>query len=223
MLIIRLNIFSGLLYSCNDSSSDGKSSCIGEYMSSPVDDSLNFLAPRVWSNPAELGQTAFTFDSFRTSILILFEIVSLEGWIDVMSAGMNIVGMDIQPQKNYSQWNAIFFIIFNLLGAVVILTLFVRCVFFSSVSHWIAVANSLSIIIENFSTRSGNALLTTEQRQWVDLSKFIRAQTPSRLPKVRPQSALRLWCYNRATHKDGFWARGFTVIYYIHILLLMWV
>jgi hypothetical protein len=116
----RLNIFSGLLYRCNDPDSSGKSACVGEYLSSPVDDSLAFLAPKVWSNPNELGQTAFTFDSFRASILILFEIVSLEGWIDVMAAGMNIVGLDIQPQTNYSQWNAIFFLVFNLLGGVVI-------------------------------------------------------------------------------------------------------
>lgn len=78
-----------------------------------------------------------------------------------------------------------------------------------------------SIIIENFSTRSGNALLTKEQRQWVDLSKFINAQTPSQLPKLRPQDGFRSWCYDRAVDKYGFWAKGFTGIYYIHILLLM--
>jgi hypothetical protein len=77
-----------------------------------------------------------------------------------------------------------------------------------------------SIIIQNFSVRSGMALLTTEQRQWVDLLKFIKAQTPSQLPKLRPQHGLRAWCYDRAVSKHGFWARGFTFIYYIHILLL---
>jgi hypothetical protein len=58
--------------------------------------------------------------------LILFEIVSLEGWIDVMSASMSIVGRDVQSQENASQWNALFFLIFNLFGGVIILTLFVR-------------------------------------------------------------------------------------------------
>lgn len=64
------------------------------------------------------------------------------------------------------------------------------------------------------------ALLTVEQRQWVDLLKFIKAQTPSQLPKHRPESGLRSWCYRRATEKHGWWARGFTFIYYVHILLL---
>lgn len=58
--------------------------------------------------------------------MILFEIVSLEGWIDVMASVMNIVGRDQQPQDQASQWNAIYLLIFNLFGGVIILTLFVR-------------------------------------------------------------------------------------------------
>ncbi|WWC62542.1 uncharacterized protein I303_105138 [Kwoniella dejecticola CBS 10117] len=197
-----LNIFSGLLFYCNDGDVSGKSTCIGEYSASPIDDSISFLVPRVWANPT-LDASKWSFDSFRESILILFESVSLEGWIDVMASLMNIVGRDFQPQNMASQWNAIYMLIFNLFGGVIILTLFV------------------SIIIQNFSTRSGNALLTTEQRQWVDLSKFIKAQTPSQLPKGRPTLPLRAWCYDRATTKDGFWAVSFTWIYYLHILLLM--
>ncbi len=125
--LFRLNIFSGLSYSCNDSSSSGLSTCIGEYSSSPVDPSLLFLVPRVWSNPGlDTSTTVWAFDSFRQSVLILFEIVSLEGWIDVMSRAMNIVRRDVQEQENASQWNALFFLVFNLLGGVIILTLFVR-------------------------------------------------------------------------------------------------
>ena len=70
----------------------------------------------------------FSFDSFRASLLILFEIVSLEGWIDVMSVAVSITGRNEQPQQNVSQANAIFFLIYNLLGGVVILTLFIRYV-----------------------------------------------------------------------------------------------
>jgi hypothetical protein len=59
-------------------------------------------------------------------MLILFEIVSLEGWIDVMRSAMSITGPDSQPAENASQWNSIYYIVFNLFGAVIILTLFVR-------------------------------------------------------------------------------------------------
>jgi hypothetical protein len=121
-----LNIFSGMMYSCNDPGSTGKGDCEGIFISTPVDNSLGFYAPRVWSNPTP--STHFSFDSFGDSLLILFEIVSLEGWIDVLEVALGITGKDRQPKTNASQINAIFFLLYNLLGAVVILTLFVSYV-----------------------------------------------------------------------------------------------
>lgn len=117
-----LNVFSGRLFSCNDNGSNGKDDCRNEYQASPVGN-VTFLAPRVWDNPTP--STSFSFDSFGAAFLILFEIVSLEGWIDVLQAALGITGRDQQPRNNASQWNAIFFVLYNLLGAVVILTLFV--------------------------------------------------------------------------------------------------
>lgn len=120
------NIFAGLMNECNDGSVSGITQCVNEYPNGALSDpnAFNFLVPRVWDNPQP--STKFSFDSFRASLLILFEIVSLEGWIDVMSIAVSITGAGQQPQQNVSQANAIFFLIYNLLGAVVILTLFVR-------------------------------------------------------------------------------------------------
>ena len=129
-----LNIFAGLTDSCNDSDGNvaGKSDCVNEYENSVVTSSngggggpaFSYPVPRVWANPSP--STTFSFDSFRASLLILFEIVSLEGWIDVMGVVTSITGPNQQPQTNASQVNAIFFVIYNLLGGVVILTVFVR-------------------------------------------------------------------------------------------------
>ncbi|KAG9016762.1 calcium channel protein [Tulasnella sp. 427] len=150
-----LNIFSGLMFVCNDDSRAGKSDCVGEYISQPVEDvDIGFLAPRSWDRPSP--STTFSFDSFGSSLLILFEVVSFEGWIDVMGVAMDVVGKDIQPQLNNSQRNSLFFLIYDLLGAVIILTLFI------------------SIIIGNFSSRSGMALLTEDQKRWIDLQKLIK-------------------------------------------------
>jgi len=118
-----LNIFNGEMRSCSDSNALGFDDCLNEYMASPVDNSLQFLAPRVWDNPSP--STSFSFDSFSASFLILLEIVSLEGWIDVLKVALDITGPDKQPGINTSQFNALFFVLYNLLGAVVILTLFV--------------------------------------------------------------------------------------------------
>lgn len=68
-----LNIFSGLMYGCNDDSVAGKTGCLNETSVTALD--WTFDAPRVWQNPPN-----YSFDSFPKAFLILFEIVSLEGW-----------------------------------------------------------------------------------------------------------------------------------------------
>lgn len=127
-----LNIFSGVLNECNDGSVTGLSDCINEYPITYLGNDFTYPVPRVWNNPSP--STTFSFDNFRSSLLILFEIVSLEGWIDVMGVATSATGRNLQPQTNASQANAIFFLIYNLLGALIILTLFVRCLY-NSTSH----------------------------------------------------------------------------------------
>ena len=122
-----LNIFAGKMNECNDSSVSGSSDCINELPNTILyGDSFGFLVPRAWNNPAP--STVFSFDTFRASLLILFKIVSLEGWIDIMNVATSITGQGQQPQTNASQVNALFFLIYNLLGVVIILTVFVRWV-----------------------------------------------------------------------------------------------
>lgn len=120
-----LNIFRGLLNECNDDNVTGRYQCLNEFENSVIGDNseFTFLAPRSWNNPSP--STTFSFDNFKSSLLILFEIVSLEGWIDAMGVATSAVGINLQPQTNNSQSNSIFFLIYMQLGAVVILTLFV--------------------------------------------------------------------------------------------------
>jgi hypothetical protein len=124
-----LNIFNGRMLLCNDGSVPGESQCVDEYVNTVIGNDFGFWAPRVWQNPTP--STSFSFDSFHASLLILFEIVSLEGWIDVMNAANSITGLGQQPMTNASPSNSLFFLIYNLLGGVVILTVFVRYSFSS--------------------------------------------------------------------------------------------
>ncbi|WFD43180.1 calcium channel protein [Malassezia psittaci] len=195
------NLFAGLLYACNDDSSSilSKLDCHGEYSSQPLN--WSYLAPRVWANPTEGSQ--YSFDDFKSSLLILFEIVSLEGWVNVMTQAMMITSRDMQPQTDASQHNAIFFLIYNLIGAVSVLTLFV------------------SVIIENFQRYSGAAYLTTEQRQWLDLKRQLRRQTASKRPKVIPENNFVNWCYRAATQKKGWWLRSMTIMHLCILVVLL--
>ncbi|KAH9916480.1 Ion transport protein-domain-containing protein [Fomitopsis serialis] len=196
-----LNIFVGLMKECNDTNVSNVGQCVDEYSNTIYGDSFGFLVPRVWADPSP--STTFSFDNFRASLLILFEIVSLEGWIDVTTVAVSLIGQGEQPQTNARQFNSIFFLIYNLLGAVIILTLFV------------------SIIIGNFTSKTGSAYLTQPQREWIDLQKLIKRQRPSKRPKRRPSWRIRAWCFDRAVHKHGWWHRMMTVVFTIHVIVLM--
>jgi hypothetical protein len=216
-----LNIFAGKMNKCNDQTVNGLSDCNNEFDNSFVNDSFGFLVPRVWDNPSP--STTFSFDTFRSALLILFEIVSLEGWIDVMGIATSITGENLQPQTNASQVNAIFFLIYNLLGGVVILTLFVRQVV--SPKILIVIISDFvifhSIIIGNFSSKTGTAFLTQPQREWIDLQKLIKRQRPSKRPSGRPTWPVRAWCFDRAVNKHGWWSRMMTALFIVHIFALM--
>src|SRR5690606_27627702 len=105
--------------------------------------------------------------------LILFEIVSQEGWTDVMASSMGITGRDLVPQQDASQYNSLFFMVYNMAGGYFVLSLFV------------------AVVIENFTTRSGTAYLTADQRRWIDLKKLLNQITPSKRPKKPPTNPIR--------------------------------
>jgi voltage-dependent calcium channel len=182
---------------CNDTTSNitQLSSCIGEFASSPFN--WNVLAPRVVANPY------YDFDNFGSALSILFQIVSEEGWINVMWSAESITGRGFQPQPFASQGNALFFVAFNLLGAVFVLTLFV------------------SVFMRNYTEQTGVAFLTVEQRSWLELRKLLRQISPSKRPSNQPHEKWKNWCYRQAVKKHGYWQRLITVILILHLILLM--
>lgn len=195
MAIWGLNMFAGELFSCNDTDVNGVSQCYYEFASSPSN--WDVWAPRSWENPQ-----VWDFDSFGSSLLILFEIVSQEGWIDVMTSAMAIAGKGEQPSQDASAINAVFFIIFNLLGAVFVLTLFI------------------AVIIQNYSERAGVAYLTVEQRAWQEMRLLLKQVRPSRRPIDAPIARVRRWCFF-AVKKHSYWNRFIIGVYCVHVCVLM--
>ena len=195
--IYGLNLFVGKMQSCNDGSAmiTDLNDCVDEYFGSPYQ--WNVLSPRQVSN------SYFSFDNFGDSLFILFQIVSQEGWIDVMWRAQSITGKFTQPQPFASQGYAIFFVIFNLLGAVFVLTLFV------------------SVFMRNYTEQTGVAFLTADQRAWLELRKLLRQISPSKRPlPSQHRETWREWCYRRAVRKTGGWQRFVTWILIAHIVLL---
>jgi hypothetical protein len=195
--IYGLNLFVGQLQSCNDGGSNinDLNDCVNEYDSTPYN--WTVLAPRQAANPY------YDFDNFGNSLFILFQIVSQEGWTDVMWSGMSITGIFTQPQPFAAQGNAVYFIIFNLLGAVFVLTLFI------------------SVFMRNYTEQTGVAFLTTDQRSWLELRKLLRQVSPSKRPSsTKQRESWEEWCYRRAVRKTGRWQRFITAVLILHLLLL---
>ncbi|KAI9891202.1 MAG: calcium channel protein [Vezdaea aestivalis] len=195
--IYGLNIFNGQMLSCNDTQGvmSNLTDCVGEYASKPSN--WPVLAPRVVSNPY------YDFDNFANSLFILFQIVSQEGWTDVMWSAQSIVGRGMQPQSFTSQGNAVFFVIFNLLGSVFVLTLFV------------------SVFMRNYTEQTGVAFLTADQRAWLEMRKLLRQISPSKRPWTNPDEKWKNWCFRQATRKHGRWQRFVTTVLCLHLGLLL--
>lgn len=195
--ILGLNLFNGQMESCNDGGFGYPelSNCVGEYQSVPYNWSV--LAPRQVSNPF------YNFDNFGNSLFILFQIVSQEGWTDVMWSAMSMTGKGIQPQPFAAQGNAVFFIVFNLLGAVFVLTLFV------------------SVFMRNYTEQTGVAFLTADQRSWLELRKLLRQISPSKRSIGKTSRVWQKWCYRKAVQKHGTWQRFITGVLLLHLVLLI--
>ena len=195
--ILGLNLFNGKMETCNDSGFgyNGLSNCVGEFNSTPFN--WPVLAPRQVANPA------WSFDDFGSSLFILFQIVSQEGWTDVMWSGMSITGRGTQPENFASVGNAVYFIIFNLLGAVFVLTLFI------------------SVFMRNYTEQTGVAFLTAEQRSWLELRKLLKQISPSKRSLEEKSSKIRRWCYDLSIKKRGKWQRFITVLLLFHLTLLI--
>lgn len=197
--IYGTNLFNGTFLACNDSGSGivNLSDCYGEFNSTPFSSDWNVLAPRVVSNPY------YNFDNFPAALFILFQIVSQEGWVDVMWSAESITGKGLQPQDYASQGNGVFFVIFNLLATVFVLTLFI------------------SVFMRNYTEQTGVAFLTAEQRSWLELRKLLKQVSPSKRPSNTERQTWKDWCYKRAVRKHGNWQRAVTVVLVCHLLLLL--
>ncbi|KAI1814715.1 ion transporter [Poronia punctata] len=195
--IYAVNLFSGKLLSCNDGDLTQLNECFGEYLSAPSNPDWELLAPRVAENPF------FSFDDFASSLFILFQIVSQEGWVDVSFAVQSITGPGLQPQDMASLGNAVFTIVFNLLGTVFVLTLFI------------------SVFMRNYAEKTGVAFLTADQRSWLELRKLLRNITPSRSSYGESESKWKKWCYKRAIEKRGKWYTANTAVLVLHLILLL--
>jgi len=200
--LYAVNLFNGKLAACNDVLGEITllEGCVGEFNSTPFNNDWPVLAPRTAANPF------FNFDDFGSSLFVLFQIVSQEGWVDVSFAVQAITGKGLQPESGppfKNQGNALFFVVFNLLATVFVLTLFI------------------SVFMRNYTEQTGVAFLTAEQRSWLELRKLLRQISPSKSAYDDKKNKWKKWCHKRAIEKRGKWYMAITGVLVLHLILLL--
>nr|QQY02464.1 sodium leak channel non-selective protein [Cryptocotyle lingua] len=161
--VYGVHLFGGRLAICNDRDIKVKEKCVGRFhreisvtkLKSIKGPGPTLLVPRVWANPRN-----FNFDNIGNAMLALFEVLSLEGWVEIR----DVIKERIGPR------HTIYIHLFVFIGCLIGLTLFV------------------GVVIANYSENKGTALLTVDQRRWLDLKGRIKLTQPLQLP---PRPKLR--------------------------------
>ncbi|CAF1146613.1 unnamed protein product [Adineta steineri] len=169
--IYGVQIIGGQLARCNDRTYyNDQALCQGTFWRELYVSKMNvsgndpvMLVPRVWANPHN-----FDFDYIGSAMLALFEVLSLEGWLEIRDIIMDRMGPE----------HAIFVHIFVFIGTLIGLTLFV------------------GVVIANYSENKGTALLTVDQRRWMDLKGRIKLAQPLRTPPRPENSKFRSYIFD---------------------------
>jgi len=106
-------LFSGKFYYC-----DTEDETLLEQIITK-EDCLTLVGPNAWINQP------YNFDHLGNSLMTLFVLSSIDGWVEIMYSGVDVVGVDKQPKENNSEGFVIFFVGFLLIGGFFIINMFV--------------------------------------------------------------------------------------------------
>lgn len=126
-----------------------------------------------------------TFDHMGSAMATFFELSTTEGWVDVMYAGVDAAGVDMQPIRDHNPLWVFFFIAYMVIGSFFFTNLFV------------------GVVIDNFNSmkeklgENGSGIFMTErQTLWVKTFRATQALQPTRHPtSPSPDSAVVSMCF----------------------------
>ena len=126
-----------------------------------------------------------TFDNIFRSLLALFEMASLEMWLDIMFFAVDSTGETTQPVFNNNPYICLFFVLFLIVGSFFVLNLFVG-----------VTIDKFNEMKEKQDSRS--ILLTPEQERWRSIQMLLTNANP-RESYVRPDNPSRAYVFDIVT------------------------
>ncbi|XP_041862503.1 voltage-dependent T-type calcium channel subunit alpha-1G-like [Melanotaenia boesemani] len=88
--------------------------CVGEDLNNIVNKSDCLSANYHWE------RKEYNFDSLLQAMLTLFVMYTKDGWVNIMYDGLDAVGVDQQPIKNYNKWILLYFLSFMMMSFVLL-------------------------------------------------------------------------------------------------------
>lgn len=189
-----LNVFNGKLGHCNNHSMN-QTQCINEYEAEVF--KWEVMSPMVYKTPF------LSMNNFRRSFSTFYQITSQEGWPELLQDVMKSTGIGT-PQHLFARpFNGFMIILFNFVGTVFILTLFV------------------SVIISNYSKLTGRAYLTDEQIQWYHIKRYLSRIKPSIRRNISEMDKFSRFCYKLTVEKNKVWRSFLNAVLLIHVVDLL--
>lgn len=125
--ILGGQIFAGTFWYCNE-----EDAAISAQIITKAD------CERLATNPNSWQNRPYNFDHIGNSLMTLFVLSSIDGWVEIMYHGIDAVGVDMNPKENHREGLAFFFVGFLLIGGFFIINMFV------------------GVIVENFQKHAGD-------------------------------------------------------------------
>lgn len=215
--IIAVQLFAGKFWRCEDA--DRESVC-ASYSSNYCTDAagIQISSPQtcvaagyLWTNAQQ------NFDNIGSALLTLFEIASLELWLEPLYAAMDLPNsLGEEPIRNQSAWWALYFVVFVTIGSFLIINIFIG-----------VVADNFDKAKQNM---SGEFLLTEDQSKFIESLELILANKPEVYPNPPAYDAclhnVRTACYRLVTWdfdgtgKGKLFEVAITALIYINVLVM---
>ncbi|CAD8151145.1 unnamed protein product [Paramecium pentaurelia] len=155
--IFGVTQFKGAYYYCDIQEVDDKLECFDKGGS--------------WSNKN------FNFDNVLNAMITLFVISTTEGWINLMSDGIDSRGINLNPKENYAYGWAFYFVFFIIVGSFFIINLFA------------------GVIVEAFQSEKDRLSqmrdLSKQELEWYEIQQKIYQSTPIEKFKISKHKFIR--------------------------------
>jgi len=183
--ILGVNLWAGKLYMCNDGDFVGpplnpsvaegsdigyREGCVGNFFTlqneageSYVSDDFatGLLKPRTWTNPSDSSSGhGYSFDNVLLAMQTLYEVSTFEEWSDPVFSIIDVTSVAQQPIVMSQRAHVIYLLAWVVLSCFFVLQLVI------------------GVLIDAINQKSGTALCTELQRNWITMLDRIKKLTP---------------------------------------------